>query len=315
MVRDLSNPGGAALLPQREAHEHTGPIIGGKQYQIHRGLLRILKLRDEVSDSPSDPEATIQEVRQKRLPVDLFTFLQRPPDTSPKFSHYREWDNLAVVKISSYENWFERQIPKSTRTIIRKAAKQGLVVRAEPFSEELVTGLVALFNETPIRRGKPYPYYGWDGEMVRRAWATQLDQSRWVVAYYQEALVGFVKLIISEGIARATGTIAKEEHRDKAPMNALLAECIRLCASLGVPLLMYGKFTYGRRGETSLTEFKKHNGFEKLDVPRYYVPLSIRGRIGLRLGLHRSLIDVIPAPVLGTLVKLRAKWYEIGTRD
>ena len=117
-----------------------------------------------------------------------------------------------------------------------------------------------------------------------------------MVAHHQNLLVGFVKLIVSEDIARTSGTVAREAQRDKSPMNALLAECVRLCASMKIPLLVYGKFTYGRKGETSLTEFKKHNGFKKLEVPRYYIPLSARGRIGLRLGLHRSLIDVIPGP-------------------
>jgi hypothetical protein len=315
MVRDPSNRETVISLTQEMQRGKTDPVIGGKHYQIHRGIIRILRLRDEVSDSPASPEAMVEEIRQEKILVDLFTFLQRPPNTSPKFSYYMEWDNLAIVEVSSYENWYKKQIPKSTRVMIRKAAVKGLVVRVESFSDELAIGLVGLFNETPIRRGKRYPYYGWDCGMVKRAWATQLDQSLWVVAYYREVLVGFIKLIVSDGIARASGTIAKEAHRDKAPMNALLAECVRLCGSMGIPLLMYGKFTYGGVGETSLTDFKRHNGFRKLDVPRYYVPLSVRGRIGLRLGLHRSLIDVIPGPVLRALLQLRAKWYEMGRRD
>lgn len=280
-------------------------------YQLHKGVIRILTLRDELSDSPEDPEPIIQDIQQGRLPVDLFTFLQRPPKTSPRFSYYMEWDNLAVVEISTYENWFKKQIHPNTRTNIHKATKKGLVVRVEAFSDELVAGLVELFNETPIRRGRPYPYYGWNSEAVKEEWATQLEQSLWVVAYYQNLLVGFVKLIVSDGIARTSGTIARESQRDKSPMNALLAECVRLCASMKIPLLVYGKFTYGQKGETSLTEFKKHNGFKKLEVPRYYIPLSTRGRIGLRFGLHRNLIDVIPGPVLRTLLKLRSKWYDL----
>lgn len=97
-------------------------------------------------------------------------------------------------------------------------------------------------------------------------------------------------------------------------MNALLAKCVEVCASRGIPLLVYGNFTYGRKPEDSLAEFKRHNGFEKIDVPRYYIPLSMRGRIGLRLGLHRSLIDVVPGFVLQPVLKLRTKWYEIRER-
>jgi len=300
---------GAQLLAEAREQIGRAPAIGAK-YQIRKGVVRILELRDELSDSPAEPESIILEIRQSGLSVDLFTFLQRPPETTPRFSYYWEWDNLAVVTISSYENWFRKQIHPNTRTNIRKAEKKGLSVRLERFSDRLAADLVSLFNETPIRRGRRYAYYGWDLEMVKRTWATQLDQSFWIAAYYRESFVGFIKLIVSDGIARTSGTIARESHRDKAPMNALLGECVRLCAAMNIPLLVYGKFTYGRKGETSLTEFKRHNGFQKLNVPRYYVPLSLRGRIGLRLGLHRRLIDVIPGPVWRTLLKIRSAWYQ-----
>lgn len=293
----------------------TDAIIGGRQYQIRKGILRTIALRDELIDDLCDPESTINEIRQRRLPVDLFTFVQRPADASPKFPYYMQWDNLAILEVSTYENWFKKQIHPNTRTKIRKAEKAGLVVRLEAFSDELAAGLVELFNETPIRRGKRFPYYGWNLDMVKRVWATRLDQSLWILAYYQEQLVGFVKLIVSDGLAIATGTIARQSHQDKAPMNALLAQCVETCASNQIPLLEYGKFTYGDKGEDSLTAFKRYNGFRKHEIPRYYVPLSMRGRIGLRLGLHRNLNEVIPGTTLRALLKMRSKWYEVWQRN
>lgn len=286
-----------------------GPIIGGKEFLVHKGMVRTLTLRDELSDSPCDPESLIEQIRRARLPFDLFSFLQKLPDTSQKFPYYMEWDNLAVLTISSYENWLRKQVHPNTRTNIRKAARRDLDVHVEPFSDELAAGLVTLFNETPIRRGKRYPYFGYDVAMVKRTWATQLDQSLWVVAYYQGELVGFIKLIMSEGLARTSGTVAREDHRDKCPMNAIFAKCVELCASRGVRLLVYGKFTYGRNGEDSLTAFKKRNGFRKIEVPRYYIPLSRRGCVGLRLGLHRELVDWVPEPLSATYRKVRALWY------
>lgn len=284
--------------------------IGGKQYCIQKGLLRILTLYDEFIDEVADPESTVKEIRERSLPVDLLSFLQLPPETSPKFSYHMQWDNLAVLEISTYENWLNRQIHQNTRKKIRKAERDGVIVQVEAFSDKLASGLVELFNETPMRRGKRYPYFGWGVEMVRREWATQLDRSLWLVAYYKEEVIGFIKLIVGHQLARASGTLAKLAHRDKAPMNALLAKAVEVCASRGVPLLVYGKFTYGRKGEDSLTAFKKRSGFQRLNVPRYYVPLSIWGRITLRLSLHRSLSEVVPAPALRLLLKLRSKWHE-----
>ena len=286
-------------------------LIGGKRYDIHAGLVRTLALHDEITDSPADPESNVREIRLEDPSADLFTFLKTPLDTAPKQPFFFEWDNLAVLKISSYENWFRNQVHPNTRTNIRKAAKKGIVVRVEQFSDRLAEGLVGLFNETPIRQGRRYGYYGWDLQEVKREWATQLDQSLWVVAYYGEQLVGFVKLILSNGVARTSGTIARQAHLDKAPMNALLSECVKLCEAKRIPLLVYGKMVYGRKGETSLSEFKRHNGFEKIELPRYYIPLSTLGRIGLQLGLHKSLIDIIPGPALRTVLRLRSKWYQV----
>ena len=146
--------------------------------------------------------------------------------------------------------------------------------------------------------------------MVRRVWASDLDRSFWVIAYLGENIIGFIKLVVGDGIARTSGTVAKIAHRDKAPMNALFSKAVELCASRGIPLLVYGQFSYGRKGDDSLTAFKVHNGFKRIEVPRYYVPLSLRGRVGLCLGLHRGLINFVPGPVLRLALKVRSKWYE-----
>lgn len=286
-------------------------IIGGQKYQITGRIVRTLALREEYLEDVSDPEATVLEIQERKLPVDLFTFWQRPPETSPKFSYHMEWDNLAVVEISTYENWLKRQIHPNARNKIRRADRLGLAVRVEPYSEKLMAGLVELFNEAPVRRGKRNFYYGWDLERVKHTWATQLDQCVWVAAYYQEEFVGFVKLIVCDRLVRTSGTVAKEAHRDKGPMNALFAKCVELCAARGAPMLVYGKFNYGRKGEDSLTQFKKTLGFHRLDLPRYYVPVSVRGRVGLRFGLHHTVSEVIPEPAQRMLLKMRSKWYDL----
>lgn len=285
-------------------------VVEGKECEIRKGIVRILALRDELIDELRDPESAIQEILQRQISSDLFTFVQRPTEASRKFSYHSELDNFALLRISTYENWISEQVHPNTRTNILKAKKKGVVVGVESYGDALAVGLVELFNETPIRRGRRFPYYGWNTEMVNRVWGSRLDQSLWLVARYNGELIGFIKLIVSKGLAKTSGTIAKQIYRDKATMNALFAKCVELCTSMGIPLLVYGKFTYGTKGQDSLTEFKMHNGFERVEVPRYYVSLSMRGQIGLQLGLHRRLHEVIPGPILRLLLMLRAKWYE-----
>jgi hypothetical protein len=72
---------------------------------------------------------------------------------------------------------------------------------------------------------------------------------------------------------------------------------------------MYCNYVYNDPS-SSLTEFKRRNGFEKVLVPRYYIPLTLKGKVALGLGLHRRLVERIPKPVVSRLLKIRSYWYE-----
>ena len=49
-------------------------------------------------------------------------------------------------------------------------------------------------------------------------------------------------------------------------------------------------------------------------MPRYYVPLTMRGRIALRLGLHHLMTTHIPEPVLARLRAIRGWWFARSIR-
>jgi hypothetical protein len=285
----------------------AGLTLAGKEFRIDPGMARMLRLYNEFVDEVTDPQALVEEARRQPLAADVLTFLQLPPETAPKFHFPMEWEHLAVVDVSTYEHWLKHQVHENTRKKIRKAERSGVTVRLESFSDQLAAGLVELFNETPIRQGRRFAYYGWDVEMVKRAWGTELERSLWLVAYYNDELIGFIKLVLGGQIARASGTLAKLAHRDKGTMNALLAKAVQVSAEKGIPLLSYGRFVYGKKGEDSLTAFKKRSGFRRLSVPRYFVPISRRGELVLRLGLHRGVKGLLPGSVVRALLKLRSK--------
>jgi hypothetical protein len=221
-----------------------------------------------------------------------------------------EWDNVAAIPISAYENWLMKQIHPNARNKINKAQKKGVEVKIENLSRKVAQGLVGIFNETEIRRGKKNYYYGRDVETVEKEWSRESKRNDFLIAYYQDEIIGFIQLVYSEKYARTSGTVAKLSHRDKSPMNVLLAKAVEICAEKEIPYLIYGKFAYGNKGEDSLTTFKKNNGFQRYDVPKYYIPLSIRGEIGLRLRLHNGVITLLPTHVLKLLMHIRSIWYE-----
>jgi hypothetical protein len=62
--------------------------------------------------------------------------------------------------------------------------------------------------------------------------------------------------------------------------------------------------------DTSLVDFKRYNGFQEMRVPRYFVPLTAKGRIALSLRLHRGWKAMLPAQVVAPLKKLRRSWND-----
>ena len=282
--------------------------VGGKGIRVEGRFIRIARLEAEGFEFVGDPDAALKALRESGVRVDLFSFTQSLPNTSPKYGYPIEWHNVAALPVSTFDHWWKHQINDKTRNMVRRAEKKGVTVREVPFDDALVEGISAIYNESPIRQGKPFWHYGKDLETVRRENGTFLDRSVFLGAFLGQCPIGFVKLVIDEGQVQAglMQIVSMIRHRDRAPTNALIAQAVRSCAERGIPFLVYSKFAYGNKQRDSLSDFKQHNGFQRIDLPRYYVPLTRAGWVALRLGLHHRLADHIPEPVLAQLRKLRS---------
>jgi len=285
--------------------------ICGREICIDGRILRIAHLHGDTFRFVDDPARVVDGIRQCDARVDLFTFAQRLPESEPKFSYPIEWENAAVLHVTTYEHWWTHQMHSYARNRARQAEKKGVVLREAPFDDELVAGIREIYNESPIRQQRRFPHYGKDLDTVRREEATFLDSSIFIGAYFEDKLIGFVKLVPDETSTQAglMNILSMVKYRDKAPTNALLACAVRACASRGIQYLVYSKLDYGKERD-SLRDFKERNGFRRVDTPRYYVPLTAMGRAALRLGLHHGLKERIPKPFAAKLRELRAAWYE-----
>ena len=92
--------------------------------------------------------------------------------------------------------------------------------------------------------------------------------------------------------------------------NALIAKAAEVCEQKGISHLIYGKFIYGNKRRSSLVEFKRRNGFQQVNFPRYYIPLTLMGELFVRLRLYRGFSGLIPEPILQPLLSLRAWYYK-----
>jgi hypothetical protein len=285
--------------------------VGGRDIQITGGLLRIARLAVDTYESVDDPGGTLEALRASGIRIDLFTFMQKLPDTSPKFAYPMEWDNVAALPVSTFDHWWTKQINSKTRNMVRLAEKKGIVVREVSFDDVLVRGIAAVYNESPVRQGKPFWHYGKDVERVGRENGTFLDRSIFIAAFLAGTLVGFAKLVRDPDHDQAglMQIVSMLQHRDKAPTNALIAQAVRSCAARQLGYLLYANFAYGKKHRDSLSDFKQHNGFRRIALPRYYLPLTPMGRAALRLGLHHPVVNRIPEPLLARLRKARGLWY------
>ena len=286
-------------------------MVGGQEIQVSGTLLRIARLAADKFDSVDDPGATLEALRESGIRIDLFTFMQKLPDTSPKYDYPMEWDNVAALRVSAFDQWWTKQINTNARKALRIGERKGIVVREVPFDEPLVRGISVVYNECPIRQGKPFPHYGKELETVRRENGTFLEQSFFLGAFLEDQLVGFAKLVCDQGRKQAAlmQILSMIQHWDKAPTKALIAHAVRACAERRIAHLVYGKFAYGSKQPDSLSDFKQLNGFRRIDLPRYHIPLTLTGRTALRLGMHHRLVNRLPEPLLARLRTARRQWY------
>lgn len=285
--------------------------VDGTQLQVRGSLVKIARVDGEKFLFAEDPAALVGSLRKSKHRVDIFTFIQKVSETTPKYGYPMEWDNLAVLPVSTFDHWWSQQIGFKARNKAKQAEKKGAVIREVPFSDSLVRGIWEIYNETPIRGGRKFPHFGKDLETVHREEATYLDESVFIGAFVNEKLIGFIKLIYSAAGSQAglLNIVSLIEHRDKAPTNALMAHAVKICAERKIPFLVYSNFAYGKRTRDSLSDFKERNAFQRVNLPRYYVPLTPIGHVALRLGIHKRISEQIPEWMIVKLRHFRKMCY------
>lgn len=273
--------------------------------------LKIARIHDEIwlNDAAGiDPQSCIASLRAQGSKADLFTFAQALPEISPGFSFRHDWDSLAVALPQKYDEWWEG-LPQESRKNVRRSQRRGVTVRAVPFDDAFIEGIKQIYDETPIRQGRKFWHYGKDFETIKRENGTYADRSEFIGAFHGEELIGFIKMVYVDKTARIMQIISKNAHYDKRPTNSLLTKAMEICRDKGVTEFIYGQYIYGPKASSSVTEFKRRTGFHEVLLPRYYIPLTLKGKIVLALGLHRGVNNLLPEPLLNFLLEQRTRYY------
>ena len=285
--------------------------IDGRVVIADGGWLKVATVQDEElveGEAVTNPASFVERLKASGLVADIFTFTQTLTENQPKHRYHLEWDNWAVIPITTYSEWWERQVEPSIRRAVRKAAKSGVVVKVAELGDAFVSGIVQINNETPVRQGRPFWHFQKSFEEVKEENSTYAERNIFLGAYHEGELIGFMRLTCAGRAAHVIQLLPMMKHYDKRLTNALVAKAVEVCEQRGISQLVYCNYIYNDPKST-LTEFKRRNGFEKILVPRYYIPLTAKGRAALGMRLHRGLVGFLPKPLVTELLRLRGRWY------
>ncbi len=296
-------------LFQRGTLNHRGPYYGvlAEILQVDRELDAFIMHRKWFAKIGKD----FREYERNVIPtdnlletlvglgIDIFTFVERKwthTIPNPPGSWLKTEDNVALLKITTYEDWLEN-VGKKTRNMIRKAEKNGIKTGVAEPSEKLAEGMWNIYNETPIRQGRAFPSYGISLQTVKSGLFFPGNKTI-IAAFLQDEIIGFIQLDYGNKIAVLSHILSLQKFWDKAINNALLAKAVEVCADKQVPWLMYGRIG----NHPSLDNFKQSNGFTKIPLTRFYIPLTKKGKLITRLGLHREIKDTLPQSIKSPLI-------------
>jgi hypothetical protein len=287
--------------------------VAGRTITVTGRLLRVARVFDADFTEQghiTDPEALVEAFKDSALKADLLTFAGDLDERHVKFSYPYDWDNVAAACATSYDAWWNG-LPQESRKNVRRSAKRGVSVKVTTLDADLVRGIKCLYDESPIRQGRRFWHFGKPIDQVRTENSSYLERSEFVGAYHAGELIGFMKFVYVGPVARIMQILASTRHQDKRPMNAMLAKAMEACHAKGVKYLIYSKFSFGNKKPDDMAEFKRRNGFVQLDFPQYFVPLTLRGRLGYALGLHRGALGILPPGWIEALSHFRRRMLEI----
>jgi hypothetical protein len=277
-------------------------------------MLKIAKIRGEEMREKEivDPElymAALTNREDRILKADIFTFAQKIPSNQPRYSYPMEWESVAAIPLVSFKEWWEG-LPQETRKNVRRSQKRGVLITVEELDRNVVEGVRAVNDDSPMRQGVKNAYYGLSSEDTWKRYGEFNGRCNFICAYSGEEMIGFLHLVYRENVAAILNLTVKSSQLDKRPANALVAKAVEICEGRGLSHMSYGLYNYGNKRDSSLREFKIRNGFKEILIPRYFAPITPWGRVCMKASVHRGLIGILPHSVISAGVRARAWWFK-----
>lgn len=283
-------------------------LLHYKDLQIlieRKPFFKLAKINFEWVNDVPDLERVYELTKGK---ADVLMFWERLPRKPNLKIKNRDNVSIAAIPLVNYKYWWNSQIDKKTRNMVRKALKKGVEVKVEGLTDELIHGMEKIYKEAQMRQNKAFAYYGETFEQLKKdfsIWNSHRYSHDFLVAYSGEEVIGFQHLIYTKDSALISAFLSMKRHSNKGPNNLLISKSVEICCRKNLKYLIFERMTGG-----SLGKFKQKNGFMKMDVPRYYIPLSRLGKIICFFKMYRDLIyyySILPRWIQHVILKLRAR--------
>ncbi len=285
-------------------------IVNERNIICRPGWLKIAEVQDEAfveGEILGRPNDAVVALKSWAARPDILTFSQKFTETDKEYPFHKEWDDFAVIPVSTYDHWRSKQIKKDVKENLRRALnREALEVRPVEYTHEFVKGIKQLYDETPIRQGKKFWHYDKPLEKIEEVHGTYKERAEYIGAYFENELIGFLKMVYTDDYAKTMHVISNSKYHRKRPTNALIAKAVEICAQKKVNYFVYGEYNFIGKANSSLQEFKRRNGFLEHKYPRYFVPLTLKGKMALKLGVHYEWKRLVPNPIKTLFLKTRA---------
>ncbi|MBU4036825.1 MAG: hypothetical protein KKA35_10400, partial [Proteobacteria bacterium] len=79
-------------------------IVDNKELVIRGRFIKKVQLKSEWDVDIKEPEAFIKQIKNSKIKADIFTFMQRLPESRPKYNYQMIWDSRAAIPITTYDH-------------------------------------------------------------------------------------------------------------------------------------------------------------------------------------------------------------------
>ena len=107
-------------------------LIDGRTVVVRGDWLKRTFVQDELfieGDVVRDPGLFVSILKERKL-GDIFTFAEKPIKNDISYPYHYEWDNAAIIPVSSYAKWLEEDVESDVRKAVKRSKKRGVSVRS-----------------------------------------------------------------------------------------------------------------------------------------------------------------------------------------